>query len=102
MRAEAILCRLASDGAEQEEIGSRATEALGNAIRNRRSQIVLAQRLFDPSTGVKISALCAIARLTLTMPEFLKSALAAKLDDPSRLDDERVVSIYAARILKSI
>lgn len=79
-----------------------ATEALGNSVDRRDAQHALARLLFDPSVGVRYSALCALCALQYApepLPDFVSQALRAKLDDPGRLDDHRVIAELAARIL---
>jgi hypothetical protein len=100
-RGESDLIRI-GEAVDQEEEHTRsmAVEALGNTNRRRKTQRALAARLFDPSVDVRYSALCAIGGY-IPLPEFLIQALTAKLDDPDRVDDHRVVAEYAAEILKS-
>lgn len=100
-RAEADLIRVSSAvGIEDEYARDRATEALSRTIHRRKSQRAIAARLFDPSPLVRYSALCACGGLGRP-PEFLLRAVTAKLDDPDRIDDHRVIATQAANRLLS-
>lgn len=97
--AETLIFVGANLKGEQEGTRSMAVEALGNTVKQHRSQKALAKHLFDPSVDVRYSALCALSRLQPPLPEFLQAALRAKLDDPAKLDEERVVATLARQIL---
>lgn len=102
-KAEGALIHIADDlDAEAEHTRLMATEALGNTVDRHNTQHALARRLFDPSVGVRYSALCALCGLQGVpgpIPEFLSRALHAKVDDPESLDDRRVIAELAAQIL---
>jgi HEAT repeats len=103
LRAEQLFVRVS--GAldyEEEYTRDMATEALGNTSRRPRSQRALAARLFDPSVSVRYAALCACSRMSpqpYVFPDFLRQALEAKLADPAKVDDNRVVAQLAAQLL---
>jgi HEAT repeat protein len=97
LRAEPLflaLCRAVDSG--EEYMRGMATEALGNTAHRRRTQLALTERLFDPSPSVRYSAMCA---LPWKLPDFLRQAVTAKLKDPDRVDDNRVIATFAAEIL---
>jgi HEAT repeat protein len=102
-RAESLFIRLSSAvGAEEEYIRDMATEALGNTWWRPATQRAIAERLFDPSPSVRYSALCACSCMypqPYSFPNFLRHALVAKLDDPDRVDDDRVIAKTAAELL---
>jgi HEAT repeat protein len=99
-RAESLFINL-SAGIDKEEEYTRdmATEALGNTWWRPRTQKAIAARLFDPSVSVRYSALCASARICRRTLGCLRGALVAKLSDPDRVDDNRIIAELAARIL---
>jgi len=102
-RAESLFIQL-SRGLETEEeyTSDMATEALGNTCWRPATQKALAERLFDPSPSVRYSALCACSRMfpqPYRFPDFLRRALVAKLDDPDRVDDDRVIATMAGQLL---
>ena len=102
-RAESLFIRL-SAAIDTEEAYTRdmATEALGNTCLRRTSQKALALRLFDPSPSIRYAALCACSMMLpqpFPFPGFLRHALLAKLEDPARLDANRVIATLAARLL---
>lgn len=80
-----------------ENIRSLATEALQAAGPGKAVIRALGERLFDDSVDIRYSALCAIG--TLGVAGQLSNELRQKLNDPARLDDERVVSKKAAELL---
>jgi HEAT repeat protein len=97
LRAEPLFLTLCRDvDTEEEYTRSMATEALGNTSHRHRTQLALAERLFDPSPSVRYSAMCA---LPWKLPDFLRQALTAKLEDPDRVDDNRVIATFASEIL---
>ena len=97
LRAEPLFLRLcAAVDTEEEYTRQMATEALGNTSMRPRSQTALAERLFDPSPSVRYGALCACPYV---LPGFLRQALVAKLKDPDKVDDNRVIAKLAAEIL---
>ena len=103
-RAENMLIKVAANlGGEEEQTRSMAVEALGFTNRRRKSQAALAFHLFDPSAHVRYSSLCALSAFSgrFPYPPFLEKALIAKLEDPERLDDHRVISALARQILDS-
>lgn len=98
-RAESALIRISrSIESEEEYTRDRATEALGSTNRRKASQRAIADRLFDPSVSVRFAALCACPSYQ-PLPEFLHRALKAKLQDPGRVDEYRVIAEEAANIL---
>ena len=103
LRAEPLFIRLsAALDTEEEYTRDMATEALGNTCRRRRTQRALSERLFDPSISVRYAALCACGGRVYqpyAFPEFLRRALVAKLADPARVDDNRVIAELAAQLL---
>jgi HEAT repeat protein len=99
VRAENALITIADLVSEDTQVRSLATEALGNTVHHGRSQRALARRLFDPSAGVRYSALCALSAYGKRLPRLLIGALTAKLDDPDRLDENRVIARLARKIL---
>ncbi len=103
-RAENTLLKVAANlEDEEEETRSLAVETLGLTNRRRKTQAALAFHLFDPSAHVRYSALCALSAFPrhFPYPPFLEKALTAKLDDPERVDDDRVISTVARQILDS-
>jgi hypothetical protein len=103
LRAEQLFIRVSSavDSAE-EYTRDMATEALGNTARRLRTQRAIAARLFDPSVSVRYAALCACGGAAYrphVFPNFLRRALEAKLEDPDRVDDNRVIAEEAASLL---
>jgi HEAT repeat protein len=105
LRAEPVFLRVsAAIDTEEEYTRDMATEALGNSALRPRTQRALAERLFDPSPSIRYAALCACARMNRNygpceFPGFLRRALEAKLDDPDRVDDNRVIAEFAAELL---
>ncbi|MBN8731134.1 MAG: HEAT repeat domain-containing protein [Acidobacteria bacterium] len=98
-RAESALIRISrSIESEEEYTRDRATEALGSTNHRKASQRAIADRLFDPSVSVRFAALCACPS-DQPLPEFLHRALVAKLTDPDRVDEHRVIAQVAANIL---
>ena len=100
-RAEPLFIRLsAALGTEEEYTRDMATEALGNTGRRPRSQKAIAERLFDPSVSVRFSALCAVREVNAHTLGCLRRALVAKLADPGKVDDNRVIAAFAAELLR--
>jgi hypothetical protein len=103
VRAESLFIRLgAALDSEEEYTRDMATEALGNTSRRLMSQRALAERLFDPSPSVRYAALCACSMMRpqpFPFPGFLRRALIAKLEDPAKLDEDRVIAVAAAQLL---
>jgi hypothetical protein len=100
LRAESLFIRLsAALDTEEEYTRDMSTEALGNTAWRPRTQQALAQRMFDPSVSVRYSALCAAGRVDFRMRPCLRDALIAKLSDPGRVDDNRVIAEFAAQLL---
>jgi HEAT repeat protein len=99
-RAETLFIQIAA-AVDREDWYTRdiATEALGNTRHRRKTQQALAERLFDPCVSVRYSALCAVGWVSLDLPQFLLDALRAKLADPDKVDDDRVMAKFAAEIL---
>jgi HEAT repeat protein len=96
-RAEPLFIQVSSAlQTEEEYTRDMATEALGNTSWRPRTQRALAARLFDPSVSVRYAALCACPYV---FPGFLRRALEAKLKDPGKVDDNRVIAERAAEIL---
>lgn len=96
-RAEPLFLQLCAAVEKEEEYTRQmATEALGNTSTRPRTQRALAERLFDPSPSVRYSALCACPYV---LPGFLREALAAKINDPDKVDDNRVIAKLATEIL---
>ena len=88
---------------EDEYTRDMATEALGNTWWRPATQRTIAARLFDPSASVRYAALCACSCMhpqPYRFPDFLRRALVAKLDDPDRVDDDRVIATLAAKLLR--
>jgi HEAT repeat protein len=100
VRAEQLFIHVGA-AVEKEEWYTRdmATEALGNTCGRPASQIALFKRLFDPCVSVRYAALCACP--SHSMLECLRRAIEAKLSDPDRVDDHRVIAELAAQILGS-
>jgi HEAT repeat protein len=104
-RAEPLFLQLcAAVNTEEEYTRDMATEALGNTALRPRTQRALAARLFDPSPSIRYAALCACGRMNRNygpceFPAFLRRALEAKLHDPDRVDDNRVIAAFAAELL---
>jgi HEAT repeat protein len=103
LRAEQLFIHVsAALDSEEEYTRDMATEALGNTARRLRSQKAIAARLFDPSVSVRYAALCACGWMFLQpyeFPDFLRRALEAKLEDPAKVDDNRVIAEAAASLL---
>jgi HEAT repeat protein len=103
LRAEPLFIQVCGAlDTEEEYTRDMATEALGNTVRRRPTQLALRERLFDPSVSVRYAALCACSRLRPqphAFPGFLREALYAKLDDTGRVDDNRVIAQAAAALL---
>jgi HEAT repeat protein len=103
LRAEQLFIRIsAAADSEEEYTRDMATEALGNTARRTQSQKALATRLFDPSVSVRYAALCALTAIfpqPYAFPDFLRLALEAKLTDPDRVDDNRIIAQLAAQLL---
>ena len=103
LRAEQLFIRVsAAVDNEEEYTRDMATEALGNTARRRQSQKALAARLFDPSVSVRYAALCALTTIfpqPYAFPDFLRRAIEAKLTDPDKVDDNRVIAKLAAQLL---
>jgi HEAT repeat protein len=100
-RAEQVFIQLSgSVHLEEEYTRGIATEALGNTVQRPRSQKALRDRLFDPSISVRYSALCACGMMNRRkIPGLLREALEAKLTDPDKVDDDRVIAKFAAELL---
>jgi hypothetical protein len=103
LRAEPLFIQAsAALDTEEEYTRDMATEALGNTWQRLRTQRALAARLFDPSIPVRYAALCACSMMCAqpyAFPDFLRRALVAKLADPAKVDDNRVIAELAARLL---
>jgi HEAT repeat protein len=103
LRAEQLFIRVSSAvHREQEYTRDMATEALGNTAQRPRTQRALAARLLDPSVSVRYAALCACSGAAYhpyVFSDFLRRALEAKLADPERVDDNRVIAELAAELL---
>jgi len=103
LRAEPLFIRVsAALDKEEEYTRDMATEALGNTSRRLTTQRALSARLFDPSISVRYAALCACSMMfpqPYAFPDFLRRALVAKLADPAKVDDNRVIAELAARLL---
>jgi hypothetical protein len=102
LRAEPLFIQVsAALDREEEYTRDMATEALGNTCLRPRTQKALAERLFDPSPSVRYAALCACGgtRLNGRYPGLIHRALVAKLNDPDRVDDNRVIAKFAAELL---
>ena len=101
-RGEQLFIRL-SAAVETEDWYTRdmATEALGNSWRRPRSQRAIAERLFDPCVSVRYAALCACRGVNAETLPSLRHALEAKLSDPEKVDDNRVIAVLAADRLNS-
>ena len=99
-RAECLFIQLCGAlNTEEEYTRDMATEALGNTARRLRTQKALRDRLFDPTMSVRYAALCACGHAD-SAPWFLREALMAKLTDPGKVDDERVIAKLAAQLLE--
>jgi HEAT repeat protein len=100
-RSEQLFIRLCGSLDNEEEYTRElATEALGNTAWRLRTQKAIRERLFDPSVSVRYSALCACGRTNRhVFPEFLRQALQAKLNDPEKVGDDRVIAHLAAEVL---
>jgi HEAT repeat protein len=103
-RAEPLFIHLCGAlDTEEEYTRDMATEALGNTARRLRTQKAIRERLFDPSVSVRYAALCACGSVDHyglhAFPEFLREALEAKLTDPEKVDDNRVIAQAAAELL---
>jgi HEAT repeat protein len=100
LRAESLFIRLSSAlDTEEEYTRDMATEALGNTNSRPRTQRAIAKRLFDPSVSIRYSALCAAGSVDSKTTSCLREALVAKLADPARVDDNRVIAAFAAELL---
>jgi hypothetical protein len=102
-RAEPLFIQVCGSlDTEEEYTRDMATEALGNTWRRLGTQKALRNRLFDPSVSVRYSALCACSMMhpqPYAFPQFLREAIIAKLNDPGRVDDNRVIAQAAAALL---
>lgn len=103
-RAEQLFIRVSGAlDTEEEYTRDMATEALGNTARRLRTQKAIRDRLFDPSVSVRYAALCACSYVVnygrQAFPEFLREALEAKLNDPGKVDDNRVIAQAASALL---
>lgn len=78
---------------------------LGNTYWRPQTQRAIAEPLFDPSVSIRYAALCACRGLAYgnppTFPEFLRRAVVAKLGDPDKVDDHRVIAKAAVRLLEN-
>jgi HEAT repeat protein len=103
-RCEQLFIRLSGSlDTEEEYTRELATEALGNTAWRLRTQKAIRERLFDPSVSVRYPALCACGLINRhVFPEFLRQALQAKLNDPEKVDDDRVIAQAAAELLRSL
>ncbi|MGC9949230.1 MAG: HEAT repeat domain-containing protein [Bryobacteraceae bacterium] len=100
LRAEPLFIRLsAALDTEEDYTRGIATEALGNTWWRPRTQRAISARLSDPSVSVRFSALCAVRRVNIHTLDSLRRALVAKLADPAKVDDNRVVATLAAQLL---
>jgi hypothetical protein len=105
LRAEPLFLRIcAAVDSEEEYTRDMATEALGNTALRPRSQRALAARLFDPSPSIRYAALCACSRMNRNygpceFPGFVRRALEAKLNDPDRVDENRVIAELASELV---
>jgi hypothetical protein len=105
LRAEPLFLHIcAAVDSEEEYTRDMATEALGNTAFRPRTQRALAARLF-PSPSIRFAALCACSMNpscgAREFPGFLLRAIEAKLEDPDRVDDNRVIAELAAGLLVS-
>jgi len=102
-RAEQLFIRISrAVETEDEFMRGIATEALGGTSQRLRSQRAIRDRLFDPSVSVRYSALCACSLMPRhRVPEFLHEALAAKLADPDKVDDTRVIAELAGELVEA-
>jgi hypothetical protein len=103
-RAEPLFLQIcAAVDREEEYTRDMVTEALGNTSFRPRTQRALAARLFDPSPSIRFAALCACSMNpnygSSRFPGFLRRAIEAKLEDPDRVDDNRVIAELAAGLL---
>ncbi len=60
--------------------------------------------MFDPSLSIRYAALCACGRMnrdygSCEFAGFLRRAPEAKLDDPDRVDDNRIIAELASESL---
>jgi HEAT repeat protein len=100
LRAESLFIRLSSAmDTEEEYTRDMATEALGNTRNRPRSQRALSERLFDPSVSVRYAALCAAGTVGPRTSSCLRDAIIAKLADPAKVDDNRVIAELAGQLL---
>jgi len=105
LRAEPLFLQIcAAVDTEEEYTRDMATEALGNTPFRPRTQRALVERLVDPSPSIRYAALCACSRMNRNygpceFPGSLRRALEAKLDDPDRVDDNRVIAELASELL---
>ena len=102
LRAEPLFIRVSSAlDTEEEYTRDMATEALGNTRRRPRTQRALAERLFDPSVSIRFAALCATGSVDSHTHSCLREAVIAKLSDPGKVDENRVIAALAAELLRS-
>lgn len=100
LRAESLFIRVSSAlDTEEEYTRDMATEALGNTAWRPRTQRALSERLFDPSVSVRYAALCAAGRVDSQTRSCLRDAIIAKLADPAKVDDNRVIAALAGQLL---
>ena len=100
LRAESLFIRLsAALDAEEEYTRDMATEALGNTSWRPRTQRAISERLFDPSVSVRYAALCAAGSVGPHTSSCLRDAIIAKLGDPAKVDDNRVIATLARELL---
>jgi len=100
LRAEPLFIRLSSAvETEEEYTRDMATEALKNTRSRPRSQRAIAARLFDPSVSVRYAALCAAGSVNARTLSCLRDAITAQRNDPSKVDDNRVIAVLAAELL---
>jgi len=99
-RAEQVFIQVAGSlDSEEEYTRDMATEALRNTWWRHSTQRALAERLFDPSVSVRYAALCACGMVDSHTLSCLRLALEAKLSDPAKVDDNRVIAELAAQAL---
>jgi len=100
LRAESLFIQVsAAIDKEEEYTRDMATEALGNTWWRPTTQRAIAKRLFDPSVSIRFAALCAVRTVNAQTLCCLRAALVAKLKDPDRVDDNRVVAQQAEALL---
>jgi len=101
LRAESLFIRVSSAiDKEEEYTRDMATEALGNTRWHLATQRALSERLFDPSVSVRYAALCAVGIVNARTLTCLRRALVAKLTDPEKVDDHRVIAELAEHLLR--